>query len=228
LSWVSSSYDEKYNKKNIKSFGLNSFGINVVQICNDNGIIIDVSHIGEKSFWDIAKITSKPFIASHSSVYNLCNHFRNLKDNQLFAIKKSGGLVGVNPYPFFIDPTFKKREERFKKENTLEMNKIIINERNKIEQWIKKQHYLQKALQPITPSIEIFVDHVEYIVKLIGIDYVGIGSDYDGLDCLPKEISDCRDHNLIVESLDRRGYKMNQIEKIMGLNFLRVYEEVKS
>jgi len=228
LSWVSSSYDETYNKKNIACLGLNKFGQQVVHTCNESGIIIDVSHIGEKSFWDIVKFSSKPFIASHSSVYSLCNHFRNLKDNQILAIKKAKGLIGLNPYPCFIDPIFEKKKERFKKENFRELQKIILSEKDKANQWIKKQHYLQKALQSITPSIELFVDHIEYIIRLIGIDYVGIGSDYDGLDCLPKELNDCCDHILIIRALERRRYTTLEIEKIMGLNFLRVYEEVKS
>ena len=228
LSWVSSNYDENHNKKNIKSLGLNSFGEKVVHTCNENGIIIDVSHIGEKSFWDIVKLSSKPFIASHSSVYNLCNHFRNLKDNQILAIKEANGLIGLNPYPSFIDPTFKEKEKRFKKENSKELNNIIFTEKDKTKQWIKKQHFLQKRLQLISPSIEIYIDHIDYIIKLIGIDYVGIGSDYDGLDCLPKEFNDCRDHILIAKALEKRGYNKSEIEKIMGLNFLRVYELVKN
>ena len=77
---------------------------------NRIGVIIDVSHIGENSFWDIFKETTKPFIASHSSVNKLCNHFRNLNDEQIYAIKEKRGSIGLNPYPLFIDPDFKKKE----------------------------------------------------------------------------------------------------------------------
>ena len=227
LSWVSSGYDETHNKKRIKSLGLNKFGEEVVHTCNSHGVIIDVSHIGEKSFWDIVKLSSKPFIASHSSVYNICNHFRNLKDEQIIAIKEADGLIGINPYPFFIDSTFKKREEILRKIISNKINEITIEEENKNILWIKKQHYLQKTLQHIAPSIETFIDHIEYIIKLVGIDFVGIGSDYDGLDCLPKEMTDCRDHILIIKALESRGYSSSEIEKVMGLNFLRVYEQVK-
>ena len=228
LSWVSSAYDEIHNKKNIKCLGLNRFGIEVINTCNENGIIIDLSHIGEKSFWDIAKISSKPIIASHSSVYNLCPHFRNLKDDQILAIKESEGLVGLNPYPFFIDPKFNVKEEKFRKKISEKIKKIAINEKNPSTRWIKKQHLLQKELQSIAPSIEIFIDHIEYIIKLAGIDYVAIGSDYDGLDCLPKEMTDCRDHIKILENLEKRGYSEKDIEKVMGLNLLRVVDAVKS
>ena len=236
LSWASSAYDEKLNNKNIKSLGLNSFGKEVVNICNENGVIIDVSHIGEKSFWDICEFSTKPFIASHSSVYKLCNHFRNLNDEQILAIKEKQGMIGLNPYPLFIDPKFKEKEENFYKKFKKEIEEMKYTYRsyeaegfedNKASQWIKTQHFLQKKLQAIAPSIEIFIDHIEYIIKLIGIDYVGIGSDYDGLNCLPKEMTDCRDHILISNALANRGYKTSEIEKIMGLNFIRAYSEIK-
>ena len=87
---------------------------------------------------------------------------------------------------------------------------------------------MQKELQFIAPSIDIFIDHIEYIIKLAGIDYVAIGCDYDGLDCLPKEMTDCRDHIKILETLDQRGYSERDIEKVMGLNLLRVIEAVKN
>ena len=134
----------------------------------------------------------------------------------------------------FIDPDFKKKEEFFRKEISKEIkyiqslyNSKIENDENQNLQWLKIQHFMQKKLKKISPSIEIFIDHIEYIIKLIGIDYVAIGSDYDGLDCLPNEITDCRDHFIIAKSLDHRGYKNSEIEKIMGLNFLRVFNEVK-
>ena len=226
LSWVSSGYDEIHNKKNIQSLGLNKFGIEVIKTSNDNGVIIDVSHIGEKSFGDIVEISSKPFIASHSSVYNLCPHFRNLKDDQIMAIKKSEGLIGLNPYPFFIDPEFKTKETMIRKKISNQIEQITLREKNKHVRWIKKQNLLQKELQSIAPSIEKFIDHIEYIIKLAGIDFVAIGSDYDGLDCLPKELTDCCDHIKIAEKLEHRGYSEKEIEKVMGINLLRVVEDV--
>ena len=226
LDWVSSNYDETYNSSNLKSYGLNQFGKEVINVCQENKVLIDVSHIGEKSFWDIAKISSKPIIASHSSVYNLCSHFRNLKDDQIEEIKKSKGLIGLNPYPFFIDKSFKERESKERKKYSDDLNSIERKYSNKISQWIAKQHFLQKKLADICPSIEIFVDHIEYVINKIGIDYVGIGSDYDGLDCLPNKWNDCLDHMIIQESLENRGYKNSEIEKIMGKNILRVLEEI--
>ena len=226
LDWVSSNYDEKYNKTNLKTIGLNDFGKEVVNICQENKVLIDVSHIGEKSFWDIENISQKPFIASHSSVYKICPHFRNLHDDQIIAIKNKKGLIGINPYPFFIDPTFKKRESKTRNEYKEKIKSIEIQHSNRSSQWLAKQHFFQKKLSSICPELDLFIDHMEYIIKLIGIDYVGVGSDYDGLDCLPKGWNDCLDHIKIAEKLEIRGYNQEDIEKLMGKNFLRVLEEI--
>ena len=222
LDWVSSGYDEFYNKDKIKQIGLSKFGEEIIHTCNENNILIDMSHVGEKSFWDISSISNKPFIASHSSVYNLTPHFRNLKDDQILEIKKVEGLIGLNPYPFFIDSNFKKKEQEFLISFKNKLNEIKIKESNLTKAWINKQHFLQNTLKDIVPSFEIFIDHIEYVINLIGIDYVGIGSDYDGLDCLPEGWKDCMDHIKIAEYLDKRGYTTLDIEKIMGQNFLRV------
>ena len=226
LDWVSSNYDEKYNKTKLKTVGLSNFGKDVINVCQENNILIDVSHIGEQSFWDIEKISKKPFIASHSSVNKICSHFRNLNDDQIIAIKNKNGLIGINPYPFFIDPTFKERDSKVRNEHKEKIKSLEIQYSKKSSQWIAKQHFFQKKLSSVCPDLDIFLDHMEYIIKLIGIDYVGVGSDYDGLDCLPRGWNDCNDHFKIAEKLDSRGYNQVEIEKVMGNNFLRVLEEI--
>ena len=226
LDWVSSGYDEYNNKNKMKKIGLSKFGEEVIHTCNENNVLIDMSHIGEKSFWDISAISNKPFIASHSSVYNLTPHFRNLKDDQILEIKKVEGLIGLNPYPFFIDSKFKKKEQEFLKNYKKELNEIRIKESDLTTAWINKQHFLQTTLKDIVPSLDVFIDHIEYVVNLIGIDYVGIGSDYDGLDCLPQGWKDCFDHIKIAEFLEKRGYTFLEIEKVMGNNLLRVIDSL--
>ena len=123
---------------------------------------------------------------------------------------------------------FEAKEKKFRKKISHKIEKITYKEENITARWINKQHLLQKELRSIAPSIDIFIDHIEYIIKLAGIDYVAIGCDYDGLDCLPKEMTDCRDHIKIINSLEQRGYSERDIEKIMGLNLLRVVEAVKN
>ena len=118
------------------------------------------------------------------------------------------------------------REEKIRNQYREQLNEIANKQETTAGKWIAKQHFLQKKLSEVCPSISVFVDHIEYIAKLIGIDYVGIGSDYDGLDCLPKHWHDCMDHMIIAEELDKRGYSSDSIEKIMGKNILRVLEEV--
>tara|TARA_Y100001970_G_scaffold51759_1_gene65433 strand:+ start:19825 stop:20907 length:1083 start_codon:yes stop_codon:yes gene_type:complete len=226
LDWVSSGYGETHKKSFLKSFGLNKFGVEVIHLCQENRVLVDTSHIGEKSFWDIIAISNKPIIASHSSVHKICPHFRNLKDDQIKAIKETNGFIGLNPYPFFIDPTFKLREQKIRNTFRQHLSELSDKQKTAAGKWIAKQHFLQQKLASVCPGIDVFVDHIEYIIKMIGIDYVGIGSDYDGLDCLPKGWNDCMDHMLIVEELDRRGHSTEQIEKIMGKNILRVLEEV--
>ena len=157
----------------------NKFGLELIKTCEENKVLIDVSHLGERSFWDLVEYSTKPFIASHSSVHTICPHFRNLKDDQILAIKNKKGLVGLNPYPFFIDPTLKKKKKKFRNFILVKLQELENQEKDQSTKWIAKQHYLQKKLNDITPSIEVFIDHIEYVVKLIGIVYVGIGSDYD-------------------------------------------------
>ena len=225
---ASSAYDEVNSLIKSDQLGLKKFGKDVIQLCEDSGVIIDVSHIGEKSFWDIVKISTKPIIASHSCVYNLCPHFRNLKDDQIKAIKKKNGAVFVNLYPNLIDKNFYIKEEKVKVKYKNELNLIDSKYNNPDERWINKQYFLQKKLKTVSPKLGIFINHVEYIIQLVGVDYVGIGSDYDGIDCLPKEFTDCTDHMLIVDELKSRGYSNTDIEKVMGLNFLRIYKDIKS
>ena len=99
----------------------------------------------------------------------------------------------------------------FRKEISHKIEKNTFKEENSTVRWINKQHLLQKELQSIAPSIDIFIDHIEYIIKLAGIDYVAIGCDYDGLDCLPKEMTDCRDHIKIINSLEKREDILKEI-----------------
>mgnify|MGYP001186745374 CR=1 FL=1 len=227
-SIATSAYDETYNSNRFDKIGLSEFGKKIIKICDENKIIIDVSHIGEKSFYDIIDLSYNPIIASHSCVYEICNHYRNLKDEQIIAIKKTNGAVFVNLYPLFIDNNFKKHVNKINKNYIKELNEINLNYPDSDENWIYKQIFLQKKLNYGAPKLSRFIDHIEYIINLVGAEHVGIGSDYDGIDCLPKEMIDCTNHMLIADELKTRGFSNSDIEKIMGLNFLRIFQEIKS
>ena len=112
--WATSAKDETEKRDSLQFIGLTEFGKDVIRRCNKLGVMVDISHAGEQTVSDILKITKKPVIASHSSVYSLCPQFRNLKDSQLLAIKENGGVVFVNFYPGFIDSTFVRKEEELK------------------------------------------------------------------------------------------------------------------
>ena len=225
--WATSAKDETQNKENLSFIGLTEFGKDVIRRCNALGVMIDISHAGERTISDVLKITKKPIIASHSSAYSLCPHFRNLKDDQLLAIKKNGGVVFVNFYPGYIDSTYFQKYEKIQKDN-----QFLIDSVNSLYtpdtdiHWYKTNEVLEPALQKITPDLSDVIDHIDYIVNLIGIDHVGIGADWDGVEILPKNIEDIGKLPAVTKMLLERGYDKRGIEKILGENFKRVYKEV--
>ena len=220
-SWATSAYDETY-KKDLTRKGLTPFGEDIVKRMNTLGMLIDVSHLGEQSFWDVMKITSKPIIASHSSVYELCHHQRNLKDDQIKAIAKNGGVVQINFNPGFIDSTFDAKENMFHLRHKVEKDSLIASG---MDSWFTMNYLYQKyadEINQIRPSLDQLIKHIDYIVKLVGADYVGIGSDFDGINVTPKGLDDVTGLPLITKSLIERGYNKRDIYKILGGNFLRV------
>ena len=225
--WATSAKDETQKRDSLEFIGLSEFGKEVIRKCNDLGIMIDISHAGDQTVKDILQISNKPIIASHSSVYNICPHYRNLKDDQMYAIKKNGGVIFINFYPGYIDPTFVEKEEKIKK-----FQKPLIDSVNAIygentdEGWYKLSEELAPHYQPIVPDLDDVVDHIDYIKNLIGIDHVGIGGDWDGVEVLPKNIEDIGKLPALTKVLIDRGYTKKEIRKILGENFKRVFKEV--
>ncbi len=202
--------------------GLTSFGKQVVQKMNQLGMLIDVSHVGDQTFWDVIHLTSKPIIASHSSVYNLVPHRRNLKDDQIKAIAKNGGVIQINFNPGFIDSTFSKKENAFMKKHAIEndsLQKSGMNDFYALDYLYRKY---QEETDSLRPSLSKLIDHIEYIIKLVGVDYVGLGSDFDGINTTPLQLDDVTNYPLITKALVERGYSEKDINKILGGNFLRV------
>ena len=162
--------------------GLTSFGKKVVKEMNQLGMIIDVSHLSQSGFWSVLENTSKPIIASHSNCHNICPHHRNLKDDQIKAIARNGGLICVTYVPDFL-----------------------IRQRRKA-------------------TIDDVINHIDYIANLIGVDYVGLGSDFDGCRSLPEGLDGADKVFLIGEKLAQIGYSEKDVKKIMGQNFLRFFK----
>ncbi len=227
-SWATSANDETLNG-NLKQKGLTDFGKQVVKRMNELGMLVDVSHVGEQTFKDVIQTTTKPIIASHSSVYQLCNHKRNLKDYQIKAIAENDGVIQVNFNPPFIDKSFAKKSDAFFERHKKESDSLI-----KIlkDEWIVEYHLYHKYVDEaneIRPPISMLIEHIDYIVNLVGIDYVGLGSDFDGITITPQQLNDVTDFPLITKALLEKGYNNNDIDKILGGNILRVLKanEVK-
>tara|TARA_X000001036_G_scaffold20491_1_gene17199 strand:+ start:7 stop:801 length:795 start_codon:yes stop_codon:yes gene_type:complete len=225
--WATSAKDETLKRDSLEFIGLSEFGKEVIRKCNDLGIMIDISHAGDQTVKDILQISNKPIIASHSSVYNICPHFRNLKDDQMYAIKNNGGVIFINFYPAYIDPTFAEKEKKMK-----EFQKPLIDSVNAIygentdAGWYKVSEELAPHYNSIVPDLGDVVDHIDYVKNLIGINHVGIGGDWDGVEVLPKNIEHIGKLPALTEMLIDRGYTKKEIRKILGGNFKRVFKEV--
>lgn len=226
-SWATSAADETTNP-NLPHKGLTDFGRQVVQRMNQLGMMIDISHAGDQTFWDVIKMSTKPIIASHSSVYSLVPHRRNLKDDQIKAIAKNGGVIQVNFNPGFIDSSFGAKEVAFFKKHAAESDSLT---KAGMDEWYMMDFLYKKYAAetgPMRPPLSMLIDHIDYIVKLVGIDYVGLGSDFDGINLTPQQLDDVTGYPLITKALVEKGYSKNDITKILGGNFLRVLKANES
>ncbi len=224
---ASSAKDETFNRNSLSNIGLSNFGSEVVQKCNDLGVIIDVSHAGEQAFWDVVDQSQEPIIASHSSVYALCPHYRNLKDDQIKAIAKTGGAVFINFYPGYIDSTFQQKAEIINMKYEVELD-ILAEKYDSLsnQYWFEEMKLLKHEKARITPSINDVIKHISYIVDLVGVDYVGIGSDYDGVEIMPTGLENVSKLPFLTKKLIEHGYTIREVRKILGGNFKRIFKEV--
>ena len=190
---------------------------------NELGMLIDISHNGEKTFWDVIKYTKKPIIASHSSVWAFCHHRRNLKDDQIKAIAQNGGVIHLNFYAGFLDSTYEKKANDFAESHQAEIDSLIARGTQPNYARIITMEKYKEEVESMRPPLSLLLDHLDYIVKLVGVDHVGLGSDFDGISAGPKELNGVQDFPLITKGLRERGYGKKEIRKILGENFLRVF-----
>ena len=223
-SWATSAMLETTKKDSLEKAqkGLTDFGKQVVKRMNELGMMVDISHVGEQTFWDVINTTTKPIIASHSNAWTLCPIFRNLKDEQIIAIGKNGGVIDLNFYAGFVDSTYRSKEVKFAAAHFKEVDSLkkagvqpdyaltIISEKYAAE------------IQAYKPPFSMLLDHLDYIVKLIGVDHVGLGSDFDGISVAPQQLNDVTSYPIITKALLDKGYSKKDVTKIMGGNILRV------
>ncbi|MBU0475213.1 MAG: dipeptidase [Bacteroidetes bacterium] len=216
-----SSTDESEDK------GLTNFGIEVVHELNRLGIIIDVSHISDSAFYQVIKYSKAPVVATHSNCRALCSHPRNMTDDMIKLLAKNGGIIDIN----FVDEYLRTPEPNAARDSAVS---IIKNKYSNPKISDKEKDELSMewdAIHTKFPSkhatISDVIDHIDYVVKLVGIDYVGIGSDFDGGGRVAG-LNDVSEMGNLTNELLKRGYSEKDIEKIWSGNFMRVFREVEN
>ena len=220
--------DSSSDRKGAEHIGLSEFGREVVKEMNNCGMIVDVSHISDKSFYDVIKLSKAPVIASHSSVRAIAHHNRNMTDDMIKALAANGGVIQICLLDVYIkDPD--TTSVRYQKEK--ELNRIYETKYESMTDDEKKElrnewRSIREKYPRELPTVAECVDHIDYVKNLVGIDYVGIGSDFDG----GGGVDGCADvskfPNITAEML-KRGYTEDEIRKVWGGNFFRVFEAVE-
>ncbi len=194
--------------------GLTKFGREVVREMNRTGVIVDISHVHQVTFWAALAATRRPVMASHSCARALCDHRRNLWDPQLRAVGRNRGVVCVNFYSSFISQSFKDASDPLWKARDRE-------QRGRDLPGIHRKYERMEAKLP-RPPLSVLLDHIDHIARIAGVDHVGLGSDFDGVSSLPVGVEDCSKLPAITRGLRARGWKPRDIRKVLGENVLRV------
>jgi membrane dipeptidase len=207
--------------------GLSPFGREVVAEMNRLGMMVDLSHAADSTFWDCLKLSRAPIVATHSCCRALCGHRRNLTDEMLQALGESDGYVGINFYPSFLSDDFGKdpADAALLDEADAVEAAFIRNpaDPERVEAWHRMQDRLRELPRP---GVKEIVDHVDHAVSLAGIDHVGLGSDYDGILVAPEGMEDVSKIGCIAQEMARRGYSSRDIEKVTGKNLMDVFRRV--
>ena len=228
LTWNNTNNWADAGRGQKKHNGLSDFGKEVVREMNRLGMLIDVSHVSDETMSDALDVSTAPIIASHSSARALSNEPRNIPDNLLKRIAKNGGVVQVNFYSVFVDektvaPQSAERDKRLK----AQQDAIDEKYKNDPERRAEESDKLEAA-NPLPPlPISKLIDHIDHIVKVAGVDHVGIGADFDGANDMPEGAQDVSMLPNITYELLKRGYSEKDIRKILGENLLRVMAEAE-
>ena len=205
--------------------GLSPFGREVVAEMNKLGMLVDVSHISDAAFYDVLECSTKPVVATHSCCRALADHPRNMTDDMICALAAKGGVIQINFYPVFLDSKFAK-----------ELNDSELMERGEVveTEYIRDPHNpekrkawatVHKELQSMErPSYKLIADHIDHVVSLVGVDHVGVGSDYDGIAVTPEGMEDISMMPKLFAELRARGYSESDLSKIASGNFFRILQ----
>ena len=210
---------------NSRTGGLTAYGKQIVREMNRLGVLVDISHVSDSTFWDAVRASTKPVIASHSSSRAIGLHRRNLTDDMLRAVGANGGVVNVNFFNQFIDTVYAQRyaaiERRLRESDRGLRDSGMANDQIRTRVAELRQRLLDSL--PNTP-LSVLIDHIDHIAKVAGVDHVGIGSDFDGVTALPTGMEDVTMLPRIAQALMDRGYSDADVAKVLGGNMLRVLE----
>jgi membrane dipeptidase len=228
--WADSSGD--LNDPNIHHHnGLTPFGKQVVREMNRLGMMVDVSHVSDKTFWDTLETSRAPIIASHSSARAITQAPRNLTDDMLRAISKNNGVIMVNFYPAFIDENWRTawNAQRPERQKAHEAAAAPYKSKGEAVPFAVSDKVDREFADKIGRApFDSLIDHFDHIIKVAGIDHVGIGTDFDGMPMLPAEIDSAADLPKITAALMQRGYTTDDMTKLLGGNLLRVFRAVQA
>ncbi len=225
VGWADSSGDIA-NPGVAHANGLTAFGREVIAEMNRLGMMVDVSHVSDETFWEVLRTSSAPVIASHSSARALTAAPRNLDDDQLRAVRDNGGLVMVNFFSAFIDESWRQAWNALKPERDLALQRVALPFRERgepvpfgVTNVIEREFAARLPRPPLTS----LVDHIQHILEIAGPEHVGIGSDFDGMTALPDGIDSAADLPRLSEALLARGVTQTQLQALLGGNLLRVF-----
>ncbi len=223
--WADSSTDKPAHN------GLTDSGKEIVREMNRQGIMVDISHVSDKTFYDALEVSRAPLIASHSSCRAICNHPRDMTDDMIKALAGKGGVIQINYEVSFIDQAYKDASDKMSGSDVVaqfdQIKKACADNEDCLGQKMKAMHD-QAIAEGKLPHVswERIIDHIDHAVKLVGPDHVGLGSDFDGA-TMPEGMEDASKLPKITEALLRKGYKDDDIRKILGGNLLRVMEQTE-